>query len=252
MSTLYNKADFRDYIKYELGAPVINVEISDSQIDIIIDDVVQDFQRYNYGEGAYLDYVVFPCLANTSAYSLSGMDIADVIEVFFPTGIYGINQIFSPEHILLQERGGGPGSGPMSNQMGYNVGSVGLEISDYDNAMMYLEEVKRHFAKEYTANYLAGREELRVYPTPQSDATGLLTVYRREKFEFLINNSLVKKLAVARTKIRLGWILSKYNVNMPGGSTINGNMLQQEGKEEEKYVMDLIRQESEPVDFYID
>lgn len=252
MSTLYTKTDMLNYIKAELGSPVINVEVADSQINIVIDDAIQDFQRYNCGEGTYLDYMVFTCSANTSSYILSGYDISNVSEIYFPNGAYGINQVFSPEHILLQERGGGPGSGPLSNQQGYNVGSVGLEIADYDNAMMYLEEVRRHFEKQYIPRWRDGKQELTINPTPTVSMTGLLTVYKRENWEYLINNPLIKKLCVARTKIRWGNHIRKYNLQMPGGGTVNGDAILQEGKEEEDKTMELIRAEGTPIDFFID
>jgi hypothetical protein len=251
MPILTSKDEFITYIKQELGSPVVNVEVADIQFNNIIDDTIQDFQRYSYSEGSYLDYVVFQATANTSAYSLSGMDIADVINVYMPTGLYGINTLFSAEHILLQERGGGPGSGPMSNQMGFRTGSVGLELSEFDISMQYLEEVKRHFGKEYTAQYLRGRQELRIFPTPLEDVVGLLTVYKNETLLNLINNSLVKKLAVARSKVRLGSHLRKFIVALPGGGSVNGDAILQEGKQDEKEIMEIIRLESYPVDMFI-
>jgi hypothetical protein len=248
MAILSTKEELRQYIKIQLGSPVINVEVADIQLNNIIDDVIQDFQRYNYGEGAYLDYIVFSTSAYTSAYSLSGLEVSDVVEAYFSTGITGINQLFSAEHILLQERGG---NSLILGHVGTGA-SVGLELTEYDITMNYLEEIKRRFSKEYQANYLPGREELRIIPAPTLAITGLLTVYRRESWQYLINNSLIKKLCIARTKILWGNILRKYSgFAMPGGATPDGNSISMEGKEEERELMEQIKKESEPVDFYI-
>ena len=49
---------FRDYIKRQLGHPVLCVELADEQITELIRDTIDIFQRYMYSEGTYKDYMI--------------------------------------------------------------------------------------------------------------------------------------------------------------------------------------------------
>ncbi len=46
-----NLEEMRQYVFTRLGYPVINVELAPEQVDVIIADTVQDYQKYAYGEG---------------------------------------------------------------------------------------------------------------------------------------------------------------------------------------------------------
>jgi hypothetical protein len=49
MARLNTKQKLIDYVKSQLGAPSINIEVTDFQIGEIIDDTVQKFTEYAYG-----------------------------------------------------------------------------------------------------------------------------------------------------------------------------------------------------------
>ena len=57
MATITTLNQMRDFCKLMLGAPVINVELDDTQIDQIIENECQVFSRYEYEEGNYEDYI---------------------------------------------------------------------------------------------------------------------------------------------------------------------------------------------------
>ena len=68
-------SDMRQYILHRLGQPVVNVEIAPQQLDIIIADTVQDFQRYNYGEGVNLVNTTLLVSPGVSEYYVGDCDI---------------------------------------------------------------------------------------------------------------------------------------------------------------------------------
>lgn len=258
--------NFVNFIKTQLGWPVLNIEVADRQIKLIIDKAIKDFWRYNYGEGAYLDYAIFTTSAGVNTYNLSGNDILDVVDVNLLDNFNGINSLFTPTHILLQEAGnnpmfnsgsygGGTGfAGPRpgaSPSMGGGVPSYGLQLTNWTIATQYLELVKDMFGKQYATNWLPWSEELKIIPTPESQVTGLLVLYRKENELQLYNCDLVQNLATARTKILWGEHIAKYNITFPGGSTADGTRLIQEGKEEEEAAMTEIRGQSNPIDFMV-
>lgn len=241
--------DFRSYILRKLGYPVIQVELDNTQLDDIIYDCVQDFQRYNYSEGSYPDYLIFTLSANVREYSLSGTNIEDIYDLSLSTGPDGINVLFSPANMLLGPDLAGMGGIPGASNQG---ASPGLSIAGYQIAQMYLEEIQNSFGREYMVDYRPWSQKLSVTPTPTTSGIGLLSLYRNEDSIYLYSNPLVKKLAVGRAKkLWGGLILNKYSMSLPGGGTINGEAIYQQGLDEETRALDDIKQESEGPIFFI-
>ena len=238
-TTITSISACRDYIKTRLGDPVVCVEISDDQLNEIIFDSIQDFTRYNYGEGSYKDYVVLSLSADVSEYNLSGTNIIDTIDYTLSTSDGGsINALFTPTHIALSETG-----------IIQNVTSNGMV--DWNIAMLMLEEIKNTFNKMFMVDFRQGSNIMRVVPTPTEAYTGILTCYKKETALNLYNNRLVQRLCVARAKIQWVEHLSKYSLTLPGGGTMNGDSIISRGKEEEEKVMEDIKGESEPTDFFV-
>jgi len=122
----------------------------------------------------------------------------------------------------------------------------GLELASYQIAMMYLTDIKEKLGKIYNVNWNPMSGLLMITPTPRENIVGVLQLYKREKIENLLNDNLVKKLCLAKTKKLLGSILGRYNMQMPGGGSINYDVIHQEGIDEERDILEQIRLESEP------
>ena len=54
-----NREEFREYVKYKLGAPVLQVNVADEQIDVAIQDAFQFFNERNHFNGVERAYLVF-------------------------------------------------------------------------------------------------------------------------------------------------------------------------------------------------
>ena len=250
MARIVTLAGMKSYISKNLGSPVIQVEIADTQYDMIIDDTIQLFQKYHTGEGNYLDYIGFTVSAGVSAYSTSGLDLASTIDFNLSTGTDGINTLFSPTHQVLYQDwvvlGNYPGGSGGSNSQ-YS----GMNLTGYEIAMQTLNDVRDTFSIMYHAQYSDARQEILITPTPATAGTGLLTVYRKESAENLYNDDIVKRLAVAKAMVQWGRNLGKYEMTMPSGGTIKGSEILSEGKELLEKIMEDMRMESEPLGFWI-
>lgn len=252
MARITTKQELREYILYQLGYPVIQVEIDASengQLDKIIETTIQDFQELNTPDGNFLYYTSFLVSAGVSEYRLSGHDIEAIFDIDLGLGLYGINVLFSPEHILLYDQWvkkgnypGGPGSRGSSN--------TNLVLTDYQLSMQYLKQIDVMFGKGYTGQWFKGPEIIKINPTPKRCGIGMLAVYKRTAAEYLYNHRLVKKLCVARAKIQWGIHLTKYGVTLPDGITINGQDLMTQGRDDENKWYEEIRKESAPSEFF--
>jgi hypothetical protein len=249
----------KNYVLIQLGFPVINIEISNDQLEQAIIDAYQDFTRYNYDEGSYRDYFVLQTSAGQQDYAVSSVydyrtsaaldNVQHIWDFSVSFGADGINTLFSPTHVLLYDQyvnqGGYPG-GP-----GVAAGGAGLTLTNYMTAMVYLDMINEMFSKMYSVDYLPGREVIRITPTPTESVIGVLILWRREYMENLYNNPLVKKMAVARAGIRWCRNLLKFQGTMPDGLTINVDGLLADYKDQEKELLDRFFDESEPPDFQI-
>lgn len=251
MGLITNEAEFISYIKRMLGNPVINVEVADVNVSDCIYDSIQEFQRYNYGEGNVRDILAISLSAGVSAYSLSGLGIDSVLDIQLTNSIYNINTLFSPTHMLLYNQfqsglyPGGTGNGGAANLGGSSV------LGNYQIQMMYLSEIQEMFQRRYVCDYSEWSQVLRVKPTPNQDDVGVLMVFKKESALNLYNHPLVKKLAIAKVKKIWGKNLGKYQISLPSGGTFTGTEIRQEGIDEEKEMLEEIRLESQPPIFLV-
>ena len=257
MDTITTKSQMRDYIKLTLGAPVVQIELSDLNIDQIMVDSVQDFQRYNYQDGSYLDYIMLTTSAGVSEYSTTGIldaqgntvEFESIYSADFSFGLDGINTLFTPTHMILYDQFVNKGFYP--GGFGNGVGDNQFILTNYQVAMDYIKEVENMFGKKYRAQYIGGRKIIKIFPTPTDAMLGSIAVYRHEYAWDLYNHPLVKKLCVARALKMWGRNLNKYGGSLPDGISVNGQSIFQEGLEMEKDIMERIIGESGVLGVYI-
>ncbi len=86
MPRIRSNDDLIKYTEAKLGggsAGIVNVEITPEQWIILIDDAIQDFYRYNIGDGTFFQYGIMQLVAGKTQYNLR-----DVSE-FFPRDVHG-------------------------------------------------------------------------------------------------------------------------------------------------------------------
>jgi hypothetical protein len=240
-----NLNEFIDYIKLKLGQPVQNVELDDSQIVQIIEDSIQTYWRYSMGDATYRDVLSINLSANVSAYQLpAGID--SVVDMALSTSNGSINELFTVQNQTLYpmfQNGtllGGTGNGlngPIS-QGGANT------LSQYNVTMLYLREIQDFFQKRFTCQFSSNTNTLRVWPTPDYDCIGMITVWKREDAVSLYSNYHVKNLAVAQSFIQLGIHLGKYNIQLPGSGSLNYQMYIDRGTALEEKTLENIKLET--------
>lgn len=241
---LRSMSDAVQYIRTKLGEPVINVELTNPQIQQCVIDSVQLFHRYLTGEAIYEDLLTIELKAGQKSYPMPD-EVVDAVELH--TNYSGdVNELFTAEHQVLMETGILP---QLLHQTTGNM--VGLELTSYDIATKNLELVKRFFSQDFTVNFHPMRKELTVNPVPKQNLFGAIYVWKRESLEDCVDHPLLKELMVAEAKILWGGVLGKYQLSLPGGGTITGTELKQEGKEEKKEVKEAFYEEQEGLGFFI-
>jgi hypothetical protein len=240
-----NLNEFIDYIKLKLGFPVLSVEIDDSQFVQIIEDSVQTYWRYSMGDGAYQTVLSINLSANVSAYQLP-VGIDSVIDMDLSTSRGSLNDLFTVQRQMIVQQFqygsmlGGNGYGTMGPR---TLGGQN-NLSEYNINMLAIKQVQDFFQKRYTCQFSSNTNTLRVWPTPEEDCVAMLTVWTRELAQDLYNGYHVKNLAVAQAMIQLGIHLGKYNIQLPGSSTINYQMYIDRGTALEEKTLENIKLET--------
>lgn len=243
MADITTLTAMKNYVKGQLGSPVINIEMTEAQLEQCIEDAGQIINRYLYGEAVYEDYITFSATSGTDEYNLSGNNITEVFDFEYSTGTNGINTLFSPINMVLYDdwvvKGNYPGGGSNTN------------LSHYVLQMNMLEDVQRMFQREFRVDWRPQQQTLKITPTPTQDLVGILKVYKKSTMSEIYNHPFMKKLSVAKAKQLWGFILGKYQINLPGGGATNGSEIKQDGKQDEEEVMIKIQEEGEPPIFFV-
>lgn len=237
--------EFRNYIKRQLGAPVLCVEIADSQLDDIICDTIGDFYRYLSGEATFRDYEVFELKKGQTEYDFKGKRIAAIVDFNQRNNLLNANNLFTIERQMYGA------NHPLTGFQFNHSREYGFGLSSMETVMMHFKEFQNMFGTEYQVNYNEMDKKLRIYPTPKSDLWGVLEVFRYENWEKFFQHPIFKKLAVARAKKLWALHLKKYSMTLPGGGTMNGSEIYSDGMAEEEKAWEMLISESAPPMFFV-
>jgi hypothetical protein len=241
------KQELVEWIKRRLGYPVIQLEIENQQILDCIEDALLLFNRHSGDTNNRMAYVLV-LSADVQEY-----DIPENVEAVL--GFDNQADVGSSVTVLFS---------PI-NQM-YNQGyinffssSFGGGLTTFEMGMQYLELMHNTLEAQYQIDFNKYTHKLKIYPKPVQTMVGVLDAWvkyvpgENEK-STLYDEWWVREYAVALSKIILGHIWSKYTgMVIPGGATLNGAQMLQQGLVEKKELEDkLISLESEPLGFFVE
>ena len=241
---------FRDYCKRALGFGVIDINVSDAQVEDRIDEGLQYFAQYHYDgvERMYLKYKVTEdditrSRANettTATDTKDGNVTASFLEgrnfIPMPSSIVSVIQIF-----------------PFDNQVTNNMFDIRyqLRLNDlYDfssTSIIHYEMTMRHL--DYLSHILVGeipirfnQHQNRLYldmdfqNAIDADQFLIIECYRKvdpETYTDIYDDIYLKRYVTALIKRQWGANLSKFNgVTMLGGVTMNGAEIYTQAQEE--------------------
>jgi len=227
--------DIKDWTMKKLGYPLVQVEITDDQLQICIDDAVEEFTKYVLQEVTYVgldleDYA-------TSGFTLDG-NVTSVFALEEST-IYGditggINVLFSVKNTMWNA---GmfplPGSG----------GAAGSWV-DFEAAMSYVDMIQRMTAAKFYFEFNERTQHLELIPNPTltkmkgNICLGVNTI-RPDDQQY--GESWVKRFTLAGAKEIIGYVRSKYNsTQLLGGGLINAS-IKEEGLAEKQALLDELK-----------
>ena len=249
MATPTSKATFKSYCKRALGFGVIDINVSDDQVDDRVDEALQYFSQYHYDgvERMYLKYQISQddidrSVTNTTTTATDKLDstiTASFSEgknfIPMPDSVLSVMQIFSFSNaqtnsmfdIRYQLR---------LNDL-YDFSST--SIIHYEMTMKQLDMLEHILVGEVPIRF--NQHQNRLYLDMDVDSINnnefiIIECYRKvdpESYTDIYDDIYLKRYVTALIKRQWGANLSKFNgVTMLGGVTMNGGEIYSQAQEE--------------------
>lgn len=155
------------------------------------------------------------------------MDYRKVIDVvsFEEGSSTGVNTLFSLENMLANQ-----------SFQSYSLGNYGFDILSWHTVKDWIDTREKVFATRRDINFDSRTQYLRFFPQPKNTRFyGVLECYVERPLRDLVKEKWVYEYATAIAKIMWARILTKISgVTLPGGGTLNGGQILEEGLSEKK------------------
>lgn len=244
------RQDLRNYVKRQLGWPVINIEIHDSQIEDAINEAHAEFIPYAY-DGVNLKYLPLEITDATGVYTLP-YNVQSVTGVYITDNVdfqATYSDMFSINYYLANDilRGG--------------IGKIDLVTIEL--TQQFVETMGIVFGKKISWDYNAITKELTIIAQPyqwEGSKKVFLEYYRSIDYDpkstdvhYIYDVKWIQQYASALARRQWAYNMMKYEGSvLPNGLTLNATGILQEAKEAITELKEQLHDEWEyPVDFFV-
>jgi hypothetical protein len=246
MASITSREQLKDYCLRQLGAPVIEINVDDDQVEDRIDDAFQFYREYHFDavEKLYLKHEI-----TANNISSQYIEISDAI--------VGVERVFPF----------------MNKSTGTNIFDIKYQILINDlytlmsTDLVYYTAVRQEL--ELINQILVGQKPIRFnrhmnrlmidmdWSADVTQGTYIIVecwrILNPDEFTNVYNDMFLKRYATAQIKKQWGNNLKKFaGVQLPGGVTLNGEIIYQEAIEEIRQIETEIQSRFElPVDMFV-
>ena len=269
MASPSSRSELADYCRRQLGAPVLEINVADEQVDDIIDDAVQYFQERHFDgvAQAYLKYKITQddidrgrasmetnkkqtgITTTTATADIAGTDVtftyyenSNFLQI--PPSVIGVTKIYHFD-----------GTNTMTNNMFsvkyqmflndiYYWGST--ELLTYAMTKTYLEDINFLLTTEKQIRFNKRMDRLYLdidWGSVSKDDYLVIDCFRQldpNDYARVWNDSFLKKYTTALLKRQWGQNLLKFQgVKLPGGVELNGRQIYDDAEKD----LEIIREQ---------
>jgi hypothetical protein len=250
-----------DYCLRKLGAPVLEINVAQEQIEDLVDDAIQLFQERHF-DGVYQTYLKYQVtqedIDRGRAKGLSGVGVSTV-SASSPIGTFNFyensNYIPIPPHIIginkiMQFEGSNSiSSGMFSIKYQLFLNDIyywgSTELLTYSMVKTYLEDINWLLTTQKQIRFNKRQDRLYLDIDWSSLRVGeyiIIDCYRMlnpSDYERVWNDSFLKPYLTALIKRQWGQNLIKFQgVKLPGGVELNGRQIYDDGQKELEAIID--------------
>ena len=269
MASPSSRSELADYCRRQLGAPVLEINVADEQVDDIIDDAVQYFQERHFDgvAQAYLKYKITQddidrgrasmetnkkqtgITTTTATADIAGTDVtfsyyenSNFLQI--PASVIGVTKIYHFD-----------GTNTMTNNMFsvkyqmflndiYYWGAT--ELLTYAMTKTYLEDINFLLTTEKQIRFNKRMDRLYLdidWDSVSKDDYLVIDCFRQldpNDYSRVWNDSFLKKYTTALLKRQWGQNLLKFQgVKLPGGVELNGRQIYDDAEKD----LEIIREQ---------
>jgi len=226
MATITNRVGLAEHALRELGAPVIEINVDEDQVEDRIDDALQYYQEY-HADAVFRVYLKHQLVAD---------DIANSY-ITIPDGVTSVVRLLDLKsgssealfNVEYQMR--------LSDMMSFSTSSKNLQV--YDQRMSHLALMDNRLNSTELLRFNRHMNRLHVDEGFKSLAVGdwiCIEAYQivdPSTYTDVYNDMFLKRYVTALIKKQWGQNLIKFEgVQLPGGVTINGRQIYEDAVEE--------------------
>lgn len=248
---LQTKQDLKGYILRKLGSPVINIEITDDQMDDNIDDTVEQYIQRAYS-GVVERFTLFEIKKDQQTYTLP-YDTFALLEIM-GQGMMGITNNAPSNLFSLNQY--------MASDLYRGSGKIDILTYELTNQMLQTLEVM--FTNKITYDFNCISKQLHLFAKPAQDQLVILHMYKKNVPDYedvdgvevestnLYNEIWIRNMAYRRCQYQWAMNLAKYNGSaLPNGLQIDVPTLLNESKESITLLEEQLTDCELPIDFFI-
>jgi hypothetical protein len=254
-----SRADLINYCKRQLGAPVLEINVADEQIDDLVDDALQLFHERHF-DGVVQTYLKYKItqedidrgrarggsstagiVTTTASSDIDGASVTFTYEensnyIQVPPAVIGINKVFRFDNSTIS---GGMFS--LKYQLFLNdlYFFNSLEMLSYAMTKTYLSDIDFLLNTEKQIRFNQRQDRLYLdidWGNVQKDEYIILDCWRLldpNDFARVYNDSFLKRYLTALIKRQWGQNLIKFQgVKLPGGIELNGRQIYDDAERE--------------------
>ena len=234
MAKITSREKFKEYILRRLGAPVIDINVDDEQIEDRIDDALLKYRDYHFDgmQHVYYPYQLTQTDINNQYVTLPE-DFVGVTRIFDINDSYGAMNLFNIRYQLHL------------NEL-FNISSV--SVTPYVVAMRHIEFLEEVFVGKKPIRYNRNTDKLYIDMAWDDDTVAgqyiMIDGYREvnpEENPDVWDEPWLRQYATQLVKRQWGEHLKLYEgMNLPGGITFNGQKIWDEAQEEIQKLEDTV------------
>ena len=247
MATPTSRQSLKDFALRQLGAPVIDINVDDSQLEDRLDDALQffyDFHTDGY-EKVYLSHAVTAEDKTNGYLDISNINdaVTQVVRIF-PLSVNTTN-IFDLRYQLA-----------LNDFYGLRSGQT---MTQYTITQQHISLLQQLLDPEFQFDFTRSTMRLHVHTDWDNIAEGDFIVFEAyaiidpETFTKVYNERHLKKYVTALFKKQWGQNLSKFTgIQLPGGVEFNGNEIYSDALQEIEKLQEQMRETyEEPPNFCV-
>lgn len=252
-----NRTEFKDYCLRNLGHPVIEINVDDDQVEDRIDEALQYWRDYHF-DGLQKVYYIKLIDQNDINQKFINMDPAVTKDANNQTvNIVGVTRIFP-----LQDSQATINMFDLRYQLRLHelYDFTSASYVNYTMTMQHLRSLELLFTGEVPIRYQRHMKRLFIDWAWGKEITAgahviveCYAIIDPDIYNSIWNDMWLKKYATALVKRNWGSNLKKFaGVQLPGGVTLNGDKIYEEGNAEVKELEEkMINDFSLPVEWYM-